>query len=255
MDIADRIRDYERAGYPVIEALTFSGRCSQTLSRSCAFVCVDRKTYWLKSDAQQGLVAELIAGRLANATHAGPSSKVIRLTDEALPQTPDCSHLVGVVFGSEDMPNAENARDIEVVIAGGALDPSLIDALARSRVVAFQTWIGVHDAQVLVRATDGQVFSFDHGDAFGDTENRADPQVIVTPIPGVAESVGRRPGDVTVAVAAIESIGDDQIIHAVSGIPHGEPWRSPVSRRAAIVEYLIHRRGRLREVMTQWAQT
>jgi hypothetical protein len=153
------------------------------------------------------------------------------------------------------MPNAENAPDIGLITAGGKLDPSVIDPVARSKVIAFQTWLGVGDAQVLVRPTDGQVFSFDHGDAFGNTSDRADPQVVVTDIPGVDASVGRRPGDMSVAVLSIEAITDEQIVRAVSGIPHGDPWRSPVTRRAEIVEYLIHRRSRIREVMTNWAHT
>jgi hypothetical protein len=183
LDITKRIEELERDGYQVLEAMNFGGRSTTTHSRSCTFVCVDGKTYWLKSTAQQGLVAELICGRLAAIAHAGPASRVVRLTPEALPSRDECSHLAGVVFGSLDMPNAENARDIGLITAGGRLDPKVIDPVARAKVVAFQTWLGVGDAQVLVRPTDGQVFSFDHGDAFSDTSNRSDPVVIVTDIP------------------------------------------------------------------------
>lgn len=255
MDVAKRIEELERDGYQVLEAVTFGGSSTQTHSRSCTFVCVDGKTYWVKGTAQQGLVAELIGGRLAALAHAGPPSRVIRVTPEALPASPDCGHLVGVVFGSQDMANAENARDIGVITAGGRLDPSVIDALARSKVITFQTWLGVHDAQVLVRPTDGQVFSFDHGDAFGDTGDRSDPQVTVTDIPGVDATVGKRPGDVLIAVRGIQAITDEQLVRAVAGVPHGDPWRSPVQRRTEIVEYLMHRRTRLEEVMTKWAHS
>jgi len=255
LDIGKRLEELERDGYQVVEAVTFDGRTTKTHSRSCTFVCVDGKTYWLKATAQEGLVAELIGGRLAALTHAGPPSRVVRLTSEALPPSGECDHLVGVVFGSQDTPNAENARDIGLLTAGGRLDPKVIDPVARSKVIAFQTWLGVGDAQVLVRPTDGQVFSFDHGDAFSDASDRRDPEVVVTDIPGVDPTVGKRPGDVLVAVRSIEAITDDQIVRAVAGMPHGDPWRSPVARRKEIVEYLIHRRNRLEEVMTTWARS
>jgi hypothetical protein len=254
LDIAKRIVEYERTGYQVLEAVTFAGSVTQTHSRSCTFVGVDGRTYWLKATAQQGLVAELVGGRLAALAHAGPESRVVRVTPEALPSAGDCDHLVGIDFGSLDMPNAENARDIGLITAGGKLDPSLIDPVARSKVIAFQTWLGAGDAQVLVRPTDGQVFSFDHGDAFGNTSDRADPQVVVTDIPGVDASVGRRPGDVSVAVLTIEANGRTDRSRGF-GHPPGDPWRSPVTRRTEIVEYLIHRRSRIREVMTNWAHT
>lgn len=253
LDVLAKIRDLDRNGYHVLDALSHDGRRSETLSHTCVFTCVDGKGYWVKAEAQQGLVAELIAGRLAALTHAGPAVRIIRVTAEAMSPGDECNHLVGVVFGSEDMPSTENSKDLGKLIADGSLDPSTINHLARARVVAFQTWLGIGDAQVLVRLTDGQLFSLDHGEAFGTASDRSDPVPVVADIPGIDESVGRKRGHVIQAVAEIERISDAQIVAFAAQIPSGDPWRSPAERRTTIVEYLIHRRGKLQEVMTKWA--
>jgi hypothetical protein len=253
-DISARIYELERKGYIVWEAVSADGRSSQTHSRSCVFVCVDGNAYWVKATAQQGLVSELIGGRLARLAHRAPTVAVIRVTPEALPVDIDCSHLTGVVFGSQDLDGAENARDLGPLIGDRKFEPKVVNHPARARVIAFQSWLGVGDAQILVRLADGGLFSFDHGDAFQNAADRSDPTPIVVDIPGVDPAVGRRRGDMAVAVKEIEDITDDQIIAAVSNVPHGQdPWQSPVARRAEIVEYLIHRRSRLRDALMGWS--
>lgn len=194
----------------------------------------------------------MISGRLAKRVLAGPGARIVRITPKVLPPDGSASHLEGVVVGSEDEPATINARDISRIAAGGTFDPKVIDGAARARVVVFQTWLGVRDAQVLVRPTDGAVLSIDHGDAFGNTSDRSDPQVMVTPIPGVGDNVGKTRRDVMAAVQKIKSITDRNLIEDVSRVPSGEPWRSPVDRRLAIAEYLAFRRDRLQEVMEKW---
>jgi len=119
-------------------------------------------------------------------------------------------------------------------------------------VVAFQTWTGAGDSQVLVSLTNGAVLSLDHGDCFGATGTLSDPVVIVTPIPGVPGDLGRDPRYVEPVVKRIEAITDTNLLEAVARVPASEPWRSPVERRGEIASWLAHRRGRLREVMEAW---
>src|SRR5207249_9437325 len=90
----------------------------QPLSRPNAFICIDGKTYWIKAKAQQGLVAELIGGRLAARVHAGPMARIIRVSSDVLPR-PGMTELVGVVAGVEDLPGTMNARDLEPFVKDG----------------------------------------------------------------------------------------------------------------------------------------
>jgi len=243
-------------GYTTIEALTDAGLGqSPTHARPNAFVCIDGKTYWVKGRAQQGLVAELIAGRLAAELDAGPMARVIRVTVEVLPHGGTADHLQGVVAGLEDLPGTVNGRDLAPFIANGRFQPGLVEPASRARVVVFQTWIGAGDSQVLVRLSDGTVFSIDHGDCFGSTAGQTDPTVVLTAIPGVPPEVGKEARYVSPAVEQIESITDGKLLEAVAGVPMGGEWRSPVERRVQIASWLAYRRGRLREVMRAWIRT
>lgn len=246
----------DRTGYVVLEAIHYGGVAPRsTFARPSTFVCIDGNTYWVKNTAQQGLVAELIAGRLGDKVGASPVARIIRVSREALPPTGEASHLEGLVVGTQDIPGSVNARDLEPFIRDGTFQPGLVDPISRARVVAFQTWLGVGDAQVLLSLTDGAIFSIDHGDCFGTVGTRSDPAITVTSIPGVPNLVGKDVSSVEAAVRRIESISDRDILEAVTRIPAGGPWRSPVDRRAEIGHWLADRRGRMREVMEQWLRT
>jgi hypothetical protein len=253
-DLRDRILERDARGYLVLEAISATDRKSlNTASRPCALVAIDGKTYWVKASVQQGLVAELIAGRLAEKLHCGPPVRILRVTPGALASEPDCAHLEGVVFGSREVLGTENARDLAPLLAAGRFDPSKVDAAARARVAAFQTWVGASDAQVLINFREGAVLSIDHGDVFGDVSDVADPVPQMTSVPGLDDSVGRRMGDLMAGVLEIEAITEAELVDAVTGVPHGDPWKSPVERRAEIIEYLVRRQTRLRDVLTGWA--
>jgi hypothetical protein len=259
MEMADvtldfgRLEELERRGYTVLDAVTPDGRASgSTHSRPTAFLCIDAHVYWTKGNVQQGLIAELISGRLAARLGAGPIARIVRVPVE-LTSPGGQPDQVGVLVGSLDVEDTVNARDLTVL--GASLPSKGIDAPSRARVVAFQTWLGIGDAQVLVRLTDGFVFSIDHGDAFGSLSASTDPSPIVTDIPGVTSDVGRRRGDIMPAVAAIEAVTDRDLIETVAQIPSGAAWRSELTRRKDIVAYLAHRRDRLKEVMATWAQS
>ncbi len=66
------------------------------------FICSDGRTYWVKRNAQQGLVAELVAGRVAELAHAGPPARIIEVPRAALPSDGTADHLEGVGVGSLD---------------------------------------------------------------------------------------------------------------------------------------------------------
>jgi len=237
-----------------LEAIATAGLTpSASHSRPNALVGIDGKTYWAKGNVQQGLVAELIAGRLAAHVGAGPAAQIIRVTPEILPGDGSCNHLLGVVVGSADQHGMVNARDLAPLLAGGTFDPGAIDPSYRARVVAFHTWLGVGDAQVLVSMTDGKVMSIDHGECFGNVPDPADaPGVITVDIPGVDVNVGRESKHVLPAVDRIEAVPEEDILRAVACIPAGAEWRSPSDRRLAIGRWLCQRKGMLRGVMTAW---
>lgn len=250
---AEDLDTLDRRGYVVLEAVTHARpSLASSLASPNAFICIDGKTYWLKGNAQQGLVAELVAGRLAHKVSAGPLARIIRVTPEALPPGGGADHLVGVVVGLEDQAETMNARDLGRFISGGHFQPGVIDGASRARVIVFQTWLGVGDAQVLVHLTRGSVISIDHGDCFGATGGQTDPVVHVTEIPGVSSNVGKEIAPVRDGVARIEALTDRDILDAVSCIPTGDLWRSPAARRLEIARWLGYRRGRLREVMEAW---
>jgi hypothetical protein len=238
-------------GYDVLEALSHEGRMSPTFSSAHTFICVDGKTYWVKASAQQGLVAELIAGRLASRTSAGPAARIIRVTPEAVPADGSANHLIGVVVGSEDERSTVNTREL-ALLAPGRFNPGAVDAASRALVVAFQTWLGVGDVQVLVNLSTGHLRSIDHGECFTTTGQLTDPVLVVLSIQGMADDVGRDDASIDSAASRIEAVTDQQLTDAVARIPLGDPWKSPADRRLEIANWLAHRRGKIREVMAQW---
>ncbi len=223
-----------------------------------SYICEDSKTYWLKSKAQHGLSAELIAGRLAACVGVGPGAQVIWLK-ESIARL-DEARLVGLVVGSEDVPGTVNARELSPWLKDTDLG-ALIDPSSRARVIAFQTWLGANDSQVLVSIRDGRVLSIDHGDCFGAvTDPPARPTLVVTEIPGINQDVGRGTTHVQHAIGRIESVTDEDILRAVAQIPADDIseaapdgiWNSDKTRRLAIGRWLAMRRPMVRGVMEQW---
>jgi hypothetical protein len=251
----ERLNELDRRGYQVLEAIRHAGGHSSSYSAPNQLVAIDGRTYWVKGHVQQGLVAELVAGRLARRSGAGPEAAILHVTREVAEEGQIPTDQLGLVVGSRDEPNTVNARDFGNLAPDLSFRATGIDGPSRARVIAFQTWLGVGDAQVLVRLTDGHVMSIDHGDAFGATASQDRPTLIVADIPGVPPEVGRRKGDVMVAVNQIQSISDMDLINDVARVPAGAAWRSPATRRLEIAEYLASRRDQLEEVMSEWLQT
>lgn len=251
MDEAE-LEEIDRVGYRVLDALTYV-RSPPTGSAHTPhlFVCMDGKSYWIKRSSQQGLVAELVAGRLAARADAGPDACIIRVPPEAITGTTAPADLVGVHVGSLDVSNAVNARDLDT-IGVTQLAPAQVKAAYRARVVVFQSWIGATDSQVMLDLGTGRIYSVDHGDVFGNTTVPTDPTPVITEIPGIDTRHGCKPKFINDAIDGIESIDDDVLLKTVACVPLGEDWRSERSRRLQIARWLAHRRGRLREGMKAW---
>jgi hypothetical protein len=241
-------------GWAVIRALSHD-RAPPTQSHAAphAFVCSNGRTYWVKSRAQQGLVAELVSGRLAGGLGVGPSAHVIEVPSAALPGDGSAGHLVGTGVGTEDFRDNVNSRDIAPFMQSGAFDPKKIDAASRAAVVVFQSWVGAGDAQVLLNLTTGRVSTIDHGECSGNLAKSA-PTPLVTDIPGVGPDAGRDTKFVEASVGRIEAISDEQLLDAVAGVPNVGEWRADENRRLQIAQWLASRRDELRTVMMAWAK-
>src|SRR5712691_9442470 len=97
------LEQLDTEGYVVLDAITHS-RPPPAGSHASPheFVAIDGRTYWNKRNAQQGLVAELVAGRLGAQTGAAPMARVVRTTPEVMPHDGSANHLLGIGVGVED---------------------------------------------------------------------------------------------------------------------------------------------------------
>jgi hypothetical protein len=183
---------------------------------------------------------------------AAPNARILRLTPAAVPPGAIADHLLGIGVGIEDKPGMENLRHVTALRPDGTLDPATLDASTRAIVVVFQTWLGVGDTQILVDLRTGRLLSIDHGEWCPDPANRDDPAVIETP--GVPPDFARDAALIDAAVDKIEGIADHSLVEAVARMPSDPEWNSATDRRFAVAEWLAWRRGRLREVMSQWSR-
>jgi len=238
----------DAAGYDVVDALTHVKTPPQaSLANPHAFVAIDGQTYWVKANAQRGLVNELIGGRLAAAVGIGPMARVVRVPAEALPSDGSANHLRGTNVGLQDITGTMNARELQLV-GIAALDPAKVSEADRALVVAFHSWTATNDAQVLLNLQNGRVFTIDFGDSFSNIEQ--DPDLVVLELPGIPADHGR--SDAESACETIEAITDDQLLQAVARVPWGDGWGATVDRRVELAERLADRRGKVRGVMNGW---
>jgi len=147
-----------------------------------------------------------------------------------------------------------NARTWIPILGSSRFSTDLIDPLERAKVVAFQTWVGAEDAQVLVDFLDRKLLSIDHGGCFAQVERLPDRlNVVAIDIPGTDPNIGRQIDLVEEAVSQIESISDQDLLEAVSCIPEGVIWNASADRRLAIAAWLAYRRDCLRATLIEWA--
>ncbi len=151
-------------------------------------------------------------------------------------------------MGTEDLPNTENSKFLAQ--KGVVLDNAMIDADQRAVCVAFQTWVMLVDQQVMVDLTNGRIFSHDHGDCFGDTSAPDNMPLIVCSLNGVDSLYGAAASSVARAVERVESCSDEELLAAVANVP--DEWGADPTRRLSIARWLVHRRGKIKEVMKAW---
>jgi hypothetical protein len=212
---------------------------------------MDGKTYWIKRTAQRGLAAELIAGRIGVRCGAAPAAQIVRVSDEVpLPADGSANHLRGIGVGVRDQPAMENLRHLANVLPGGQLDTGKIDVASRVRVLAFQTWLGIGDTQILVDIRSGKLLSIDHGEWGADLSVGADPPVMETP--GVPNDFGRVTRYVEDALRRIRAVTDEQLLDAVARMPTGADWNADRSHRLEVARWLGWRRDRLSGVIRAW---
>jgi hypothetical protein len=250
----EELRALDGRGYLVLDALTASDvdlPPTGSHANPRGFVVVSGETYWVKRKAQDGLGAELIAGRLAARVGAGPIAKVIRVTPEATGTDAAFQDLVGVNVGIVDLRNTINARDAQQFLGQGQAPPEF-DARSRARVVVFQTWLGVGDAQVLIDLTDGTIHSIDHGTWCDVAASEGQPQLVVANPEVIDPAIGKDWALAEPEVEAVEGISDTDLLETVACVPQFDPWRADVARRLAIAQGLSKRRDALREVIETW---
>jgi hypothetical protein len=254
----ERLAKLDAEGVPAESAVAYVGPPPDpgTFASPHAFVAENSGTNWLKRKAQDGLAAELIAGRLGAMVDASPGAGVVDVPEEAVKDHTEATHFKGRNVGIRDRPGTTNVRNLGVLFGPeGKLDPKVLDPASRARTVVFQSWLGVQDGQVLINATTGRVESIDHG-AWASSVLSAppDPTPVVTDIPG-CDDVGKTPELVEEAVERIEAVSDEELLEAVARVPEGPEWGLDRPARLALVRALALRRDRLRAAMTTWTTT
>jgi hypothetical protein len=243
-----RLDKLDASGYEVLDALSHVKAPPQgSHATPHAFAAVDGKIYWVKAQAQRGLVNELIGGRLASAVGVGPMARIVRVPTEALPTDGSADHLKGTNVGLEDLTGTVNARELQLV-GVTELNPEKVSADDRALVVAFHSWTATNDAQVLLNLQNGRVHTIDFGDSFADVAG--DPGLIVLDLPGIDARHGCAAAES--ACERIEGVSDEQILHAVAKVPWGDGWGASPDMRLALAQRLVDRRSKVRGVMTSW---
>ena len=218
------------------------------------YIGSDGLRYWVKARAQRGLVAEVIAGRLADSLGVGPIARVARLDGTVAPLASRLYKFSGLAAASQDVADTMNQAELLRLVQQERLVGARLDSRSRAAVTAFQTWIGVSDEQVLVRLTDGKVLSIDHGDAFGELLEGPPSRIVLAGIPGVSDNVGRDWDDLRPAVEAIEALPIENIYAATAGIPDGDRWLGSSERRYQIANWLVVRQRSIGEEIRKWAR-
>lgn len=246
--------DELRAEDPVQALALRPDEPDRSLASPLPFICDDGRAYWVKGKTQggHGLEYDLIGGRLAALAGAGPGSTVVHVDPTAHPPGLERPDLLGTVVGTLDVPGTKNSKRLQEFLGDGSFDPGVLSDSARALTIAFQTWIGLQDEQLLVRLTDGMIFSIDYGAAFTD---KSDPlRLTIANLPGAPSELGRDWQYLRPAVEKIKAISDEQIMRSVARIPSDDGWDADVNRRYKIACYVSERREQLEESVTAWLQ-
>ena len=229
-----------------IEAVTRVNleRFGGAVGRPIPYYCSNERVYWTKTKAQTGLSSELIGNRLAHQLDVGPATSIIRI-DPFLSVVGDSTRAVG----TEDLSHVIPSKGLDL----GAT-PIKVSLDSRARVLVFQSWIDLADEQVLIRTTDGRVYSYDHGEAFRFIPP-GPPRIVLADIGGLRLDWAASYTAGLEMVSAIEALSDHDILVAVAGIPDELGWNALFDRRLAIARWLMKRRDALRNEYNKWSRS
>ena len=219
-------------------------RFGGTVGRPIPYFCSDERVYWTKTRAQTGLSSELIGNRLAQQLAVGPDTSIIRI-DPFLSVVGDSTRAVG----TESLTNVVPSKGLDL----GAT-PVRISPESRAQVFVFQSWIDMADEQVLIRTTDGRVYSYDHGEAFREIPP-GPPRIVLADIGGLRLDWAASYAGGLAMVDAIEALSDYDILVAVAGIPDEIGWNALFERRLAIARWLMKRRDVIRSEYMKWSRS
>jgi hypothetical protein len=244
------LEELESYGYEELEAVApvELTRLGGQVGRPVPYLCSDDQVYWTKTKAQNGLAAELIVNRLASKLDVGPPTTIVRI-DPFLATIGNSTRAVGTLNMTDVVSSKELGRP-----GRPAFDASVIDSDSRARTAVFQSWIDVVDEQVLVRTTDGRVFTYDHGDSFR-TLMGGPPRRVVAEIAGCQLSWSATSSAALGMVLRIEELTPTEILEVVAGVPDEEGWQGMLPRRLGIARWLMKRQGLLRGEVIKWTTT
>ncbi len=222
-------------------------RTGGRFSRPVPYLCSDSETYWTKTKSQTGLCSELIVNRLAHRLDVGPATTIVRI-DGFLRTVGNSARAVGTL-------NVANVVSSKELMQTG-LEPftaTVVDANSWTRASVFQSWIDVIDEQLLVRTTDGVVFTYDHGDTFANLMP-GPPRMVVAALPSPRLDWSATSAAALEMVLRIEQLSPVEILEAVAGIPDEPGWQGPASRRLGIARWLMKRQSLLRGEVIKWTR-
>jgi hypothetical protein len=222
-------------------------RLGGRVGRPVPYLCSNGLVYWTKLKAQTGLAAELIVNRLASKLDVGPPTTIVRV-DPFLATVGNSSRAVGTLNLTDVVSSKELGPAKHV-----GFNPAVVDAESRARIAVFQSWIDVVDEQVLVRTTDGRVFSYDHGDSFRSLMG-GPPRMVVAEIAGIRFDWSSTSSAALSMVLEIEQLTSTEILEAAAGVPDEDGWQGLFSRRFGIARWLIKRQPLLRGEVMKWTR-
>jgi hypothetical protein len=216
-------------------------RTGGRFSRPIPYLCSDAETYWTKTKSQTGLCSELIVNRLAHRPDVGPATTIVRI-DGFLRTVGNSARAVGTL-------NVSNVVASKELMQTGleSFTATVVDANSWTRASVFQSWIDVVDEQLLVRTTDGVVFTYDHRDRFANLMP-GPPRMVVAALPSLRLDWSATSTAAMDMVLRIEQLSAVEILEAVAGIPDEPGLQGLLSRRFGIARWLIKRQGLLRGV-------
>jgi hypothetical protein len=243
------LEELETYGFQELEAVApvDLARHGGRVGRPVPYVCSNDQIYWTKTKAQTGLASELIVNRLASKLDVGPATTIVRV-DPFLATVGNSTRAVGTLNLTDVVSSKELGPAGQV-----SFDPRVLNADSRTRTAVFQSWIDVVDEQVLLRTTDGRVFSYDHGDSFRSLMG-GPPRMVVADIAGVRLDWSATSAAALGMVLEIEELTPTEILQAVSGIPDEDGWQGMFSRRFGIARWLMKRQRLLRGEVIKWTR-